>query len=269
VKILVTGAKGFVGARIMEALPGAVAAPSLREFTADSIQRLIDQVQPQAIIHTAAIADMDACERDPEASYRANVMLPMLLAKAGKNIPMAFFSTDQVYSGLPGDEPFREEKVKSTSTYGQHKIEMEKNVLDIAPHAVMLRASWMYDMPLYGTENRGNFLMMMLSAAAKGQSLCFSKYAMRGITWVRAVAENTKAALSLPGGCYNFGSGADGTMYDLALLMKEKMGLQLALLPGEDRENLWMDQEKLNKAGVYFPDNSKGLLDCLKTYGLI
>ena len=167
-KILVTGAKGFVGSRIMDALPGAVAAPSLREFTEDSIQHLIDEVQPQAIIHTAAIADMDACEKDPEVSYRANVILPMLLARAGKNIPMAFFSTDQVYSGLPGDEPFREEHVKSTSIYGTHKIEMEKQVLDIAPHAVMLRASWMYDMPMYGVPNRANFLTLMLRGAATG-----------------------------------------------------------------------------------------------------
>ena len=77
------------------------------------------------------------------------------------------------------------------------------------------------------------------------------------------------AALSLPGGCYNFGSGADCTMYDLAQLMKEKMGLQLSLIPGENKGNLWMNQEKLNNAGVYFPDHSEGLLDCLKTYGLI
>ena len=47
------------------------------------------------------------------------------------------------------------------------------------------------------------------------------------------------------------------------------MGLQLSLVPGENKGNLWMDQEKLNNAGVYFPDHSEGLLDCLKTYGLI
>ena len=267
--ILVTGARGFVGARIMEALPEAVAAPSLRDYTLDQIRRLVDEVQPDATIHTAAISDIGACERDPEASHRANVLLPLFLARAGGGILMAFFSTDQVYTGLPGDRPFREEQALGTNTYARHKLEMEGRILDAAPQAVMLRASWMYDMPLYGVKNRSNFLMLMLNAAARGGQMQFSAQAMRGITWVRQVAENTKKALSLPGGVYNFGSGADGSMYDLALLMKQKMQLQVDLRPGEGGENLWMDQEKLNAAGIQFSNNSDGLLACLACYSLI
>ena len=267
--ILVTGARGFVGARIMEAIPEAVAAPSLRDCTREDIFRLVEAIQPAAIIHTAAISDIGECEKDPDSSLRANVLLPLHLAQAGGGIPMAFFSTDQVYTGLPGDQPFREDTVKGANTYARHKLEMENRILDAAPQAVMLRASWMYDLPLYGVKNRGNFLMLMLQAAAKGRPIQFSAQAMRGITWVRQVAENVKSALSLPGGVYNFGSGADGSMYDLALLLKQKMQLQVDLRPGEGGENLWMDQEKLNGAGIQFSNNSDGLLACLGCYSLI
>ena len=38
----------------------------------------------------------------------------------------------------------------------------EKRVLDANPCAVLLRATWMYDMPMYGVPNRPNFIVSML-----------------------------------------------------------------------------------------------------------
>ena len=65
-KILLTGANGFVGARIRAAAP-VICAPSLRGAEKEDIDRLIDTVQPDAILHTAAISDIGACAKDPEA----------------------------------------------------------------------------------------------------------------------------------------------------------------------------------------------------------
>ena len=69
-KILLTGANGFVGARIRAAAP-VICAPSLRGAEKEDIDRLIDTVQPDAILHTAAISDIGACAKDPEGSYHA------------------------------------------------------------------------------------------------------------------------------------------------------------------------------------------------------
>ena len=79
-RILVTGPRGFVGARIMAALP-ATPSPSLRAMSDDDLRRLVDRAEPDVIIHTAAISDIGACDRDPEASYRANVEIPVVLAR--------------------------------------------------------------------------------------------------------------------------------------------------------------------------------------------
>ena len=49
-KILVTGPRGFVGARIVQALD-AVSAPSLRDATEDDVRRLVEEVEPDAIVH--------------------------------------------------------------------------------------------------------------------------------------------------------------------------------------------------------------------------
>ena len=39
--ILITGAAGFVGRRLMETVPGAVAAPSLRNASQEDVKRIM------------------------------------------------------------------------------------------------------------------------------------------------------------------------------------------------------------------------------------
>ena len=83
-RILVTGPRGFVGARIMDELArDAIPAPSLRSADEEGIKRIVDAAQPDLIIHTAAMSDIPTCEKDPEGSYYANVELPVWLARTG------------------------------------------------------------------------------------------------------------------------------------------------------------------------------------------
>ena len=68
-KILVTGPRGFVGARIMDELGrDAIPAPSLRSVDEEGVRHMVDAAQPDLIIHTAAMSDIPTCENDPEGS---------------------------------------------------------------------------------------------------------------------------------------------------------------------------------------------------------
>ena len=128
-RILVTGPRGFVGARVMDELGrDAIPAPSLRSTDEEGIKR----------------SDIPTCENDPEGSYYANVKVPLWLACTG--IKCIMFSTDQVYSGCAGDGPYAEEETEPSNLYSRHKLEMEQRTLDINPDTVHLRATWMYDM---------------------------------------------------------------------------------------------------------------------------
>jgi len=260
-KILVTGPRGFVGARIVQALD-AVPAPSLRDATWDDIRRLVDTVQPDAIIHTAAISDIGACEADPEASYRANVELPLMIARTG--VKSVLLSTDQVYSGCAGEGPYAEDEVGAANLYAEHKLEMEKRVLDANPDAVLLRATWMYDMPLYGVPNRFNFLVGML----RQRELAFSGTARRAVTYVREVAAHMEEAVALPGGVYNYGSECGLTMLEIARWLKEELKLEVALSDAGPQHNLWMDCGRLKRHGIAFNDTLGGLRQCIRDYGL-
>lgn len=260
-KILVTGPRGFVGARLVQALD-AVPAPSLRDAAEDDIRRLVEAVEPDAIVHTAAISDIGACAANPEASYHANVTLPVMIARTG--VKCVLLSTDQVYSGCAGEGPYAEDEAAPANLYAEHKLEMEKRVLDVAPNAVLLRATWMYDMPLYGVPNRFNFLVGML----RNKELAFSGTARRAVTYVREVAAHMERAISLPGGVYNYGSESDLTMLETARWLKDELKLEVALSDAGPQHNLWMDCGKLKGQGIRFRDTLGGLRQCILDYGL-
>ncbi len=258
--ILVTGATGFVGHKIMEKRGDTVASPSLRNVSEDEVKRIVEESCADTIINTAAMADISECVADPEASYIANVQLPVYLAKVSKGRKLVCFSSDQVYGGLDDDGPYIEEHVKPANVYAEHKLEMEQRVLDICPDAVILRAEWMYDYYLKKT----NYFMKMINA--KG-TVSFSSHNYRGLTYVKEVAEKMEKVLSLPGGVYNFGSETNKSMYEITREFIDAMGLDLNVEDAPPLHNLWMDCTKARKCGVEFSDVSEGLLRCAADNG--
>ncbi len=260
--ILVTGASGFVGGKIMQMCKDTVACPSLRGLSEDEIKRIVEESQADVIIHTAAISDIGTCQANPEASYLANVQIPVYLAKAAKNRKLICFSSDQVYSGLDEEGPYTEEFVKPDNLYAEHKLEMEERVLDIAPQAVMLRAEWMYDYYL----KKSNYFMNVLNAK---DSIAFSSRQYRGITYVKEVAENVGDLLGLPGGAYNFGSESTKSMYEITKEFLAAIGKDIKLEDAPPRHNLWMNCQKARSFGIDFKSVEDALIYCAKDYGLI
>ncbi len=260
--ILVTGASGFVGSKIMAHCRDVVACPSLKNATEEDVRRIVSESGADTVIHTAAIADIGVCQKNPDASYRANVQLPVWLAKAAKGIKLICFSSDQVYGGMTEEGPYTEENAKPNNIYAEHKLEMEQRVLDIAPDAVMLRAEWMYDFKA----NKPNYFLNVTNAVSP---LRFSSKQFRGITYVKEVAENTPAVIRLPGGVYNFGSETTRSMFDIT---KEFLALINKDIPLEDApavHNLWMDCSKAARHGVVFRCVEEGLRQCAVDSGLL
>lgn len=258
--ILVTGANGFVGKKIMDLCKDTVAAPSLRNVTEDDVRRILDESGVDTIIHTAAVSDIQDCEADPEGSYRANVQLPVFLAKAAEGRKLVCFSSDQVYTGSEKEGPYTEGDEKPANTYAKHKMEMEDRVLDICPDAVMLRAEWMYD---FGP-GKPNYYTIVRNTAAP---LSFSSGNYRGVTYVKEVAENMERVIALPGGIYNFGSETNRSMFDITKGFTKALGLDTVIEDVPPLHNLWMDCSKARKYGVVFSEVLDGLLKCAKDEG--
>src|SRR5512140_4016318 len=96
-KILITGSSGLLGMNLALAanrtnpvvgvdrskLPSApfpMIAADLLDW--ETVNRVLDEAQPEAVVHCAAIADVDACEANPDLAHRANAAMAGYVADA-------------------------------------------------------------------------------------------------------------------------------------------------------------------------------------------
>ena len=106
-RVLVTGAGGFVGARILDMWRGQFAlcafpSDALRTADENAVLRFILKEHPDVIVHTAALSNTQYCQQEPEDSFRANVLLPEWVAKGAEEVGAKLLScsSDQVYAGV-------------------------------------------------------------------------------------------------------------------------------------------------------------------------
>lgn len=150
-KILITGSNGLTGQKLVDALRndpdveliatsiGGDRSPdplgplyrSMDITSAVEVDRVFDEVRPDAVVHTAALTNVDACTLDPEACRVRNVTATEHLVRAAERVGCHFIhlSTDFVFDGADG--PYREEDTPAPlSVYGQSKLDSERVVME-------------------------------------------------------------------------------------------------------------------------------------------
>lgn len=131
---------------------------------AGAIEKLLDQEQPDLILHCAAIANVDACEANPALAAEVNGVLPGRIAESARrhDIQMVHISTDAVFDGVRGhysedDEP------NPLSVYARTKWEGENAVISANPQALIARVNF-YGWSTSGQRSLAEFFFNNLSA---------------------------------------------------------------------------------------------------------
>src|SRR6266851_6295642 len=148
VKTLVLGAGGLLGSEFIKLVPGAVGLTrsqlSVTDLTA--VNGALSHYQPEVVFNCAAYNAVDGAEADQEAAYQVNAQgaFNVALACAQHGARLVHFSTNFVFSGTL-DRPYREtDQVEPLSVYAKSKLEGEKLVSMVMPHALIIRTAALF-----------------------------------------------------------------------------------------------------------------------------
>lgn len=109
------------------------------------VKAVIEQYRPDAIIHTAAMTNVDTCHENQEACTALNVEATENLVSicASHQIQFIYISTDFVFDGLNG--PYLEDDLPNPlSFYGHSKLQAENLVKASTAPWVILRTILVY-----------------------------------------------------------------------------------------------------------------------------
>ena len=286
-RLLLTGASGFLGWNIAQVadseweVHGVVnknaSGLASREYQLDltdesATKALIDRIDPQVIIHTAATSNANFCEANPEAAYRINVDSTRFLARyaADKNIRFVFTSTDLVFDGTKGFYS-ENDPCNPVNTYGYQKVAAEEAIAKVNPDGVICRMPLLFG---YSATANQSFLSGFLAKLRNNEELFFFTDEYRTPLGGQSAANGLlHAALHFPGGRYHMGGKKRLSRYDFGLLMSKTFGLDIKMIkPASQKDfkfaaerppDVSLNSEKATKLG-FAPMETEEELDSLK-----
>lgn len=153
---------GVAGSRDLPHAPFPVLRADLSQPGA--LAAVWQRARPDAVVHAAALAQVDACERQPDLAERLNARLPgegaRLAARHG--VPFVHISTDAVFDGQRGDYT-EDDPPHPLSTYARTKRAGERAVLQAYPQAAVLRVNF-FGWSLSGTRSLAEWFLNNLQA---------------------------------------------------------------------------------------------------------
>jgi dTDP-4-dehydrorhamnose reductase len=282
-RILVTGASGLLGLNFCltladsQQITGVSYSNALKDVpfqnvqanltSTGSISRLISDHQPHLVVHCAAMANVDACEKQPDQAMRINAEVPGELAAIcrEKNIKLVYISTDAVFDGLRGDYS-EEDAANPLSVYASSKLAGEKNVLRNYPQALIARVNF-YGFSLRGSRSLAEFFLERLST---GQPVNGFVDVMFCPLYVVALIEILMQMVSKDlSGLYHVVSPESLSKYSFGVSIARKFGFDPGLiqpisvmessLTARRSPRLELNVEKLLGEKIGLPSQAKGM----------
>lgn len=114
--------------------------------SADAVSETLVPLEPDVIVHCAAMTAVDACEEDPERATAVNAAGTGNVAAAARSAGalLVAISTDYVFDGEKEGAYTEEDRPNPISVYGRTKYEGELAAQDAGPELLIVRTAWVY-----------------------------------------------------------------------------------------------------------------------------
>ena len=253
--ILVTGSNGLLGQKLIELLvqqPDVKTIATARginrlPFTdgyeyhsmditnAAQIEEVIEKTRPDAVIHGAAMTNVDVCEAEKEACWAQNVKAVeyMVAACQKHGVFLCHLSTDFIFDGAAG--PYDEAaEANPLSFYGWSKLAAEH----VVKHAANLRWAIARTVLVYGIAydmSRSNIILWVKKSLEDGKNIKVVTDQWRTPTLAEDLAMGCYLIANQEmNGVFNI-SGKDLlTPYEMAIKTADYFGLDQSLIAQAD-----------------------------------
>ena len=257
-KILLTGANGLLGRHLVKKLAekgyeviatakgeskinsignGKVKFLSLDITDGAAVNKLMNEVKPDVVLHTAAMTQVDECELNKIDCWNTNVTATRFLIDSAKETKsrIIFISTDFVFDGLHG--PYKEEdEPNPVNYYGSTKLAAEKAVIQSGLDWAIVRTV----LVVGNTEDgqRQNILTWVKEKLEKGETIKVVDDQVRTPTYVEDLADGIILILEKKSkGIFHIAGKDTLTPYQIARQTAEFLKLNSKLIEKSDASN--------------------------------
>lgn len=284
-KLLLIGANGFLGTTILaiykknkklqekySIIAGDISKENITAdvefYTIDitmqeRIQSKIAKINPDLIILTAAMTDVDQCERDKNLATKINFLGPKNVINACKSInsKLLFISTDFIFDGTKNGL-YKEEHIPNPqSHYGKTKFHAELAILYSEIEHLICRTSVLYGW----NPNKLNFVTWILDNLEKGNPLSIVTNQINSPTHVENLA---KVLLKLieenARGIYHTAGASSLSRYEMAVKCAEIFNYDINLITPID--SLKQHAQRPQNAGLDISKTRKLLPSEMKIF---
>lgn len=244
-KILITGASGFLGYHLLRAArqkgfsvfgqyhQGVVNFSHSGNFKIDlrsytETGNVIDEIEPDVVVHAAAIANANICQNDRALSYAVNVEASRNLAGicSDYQAQFVFISTDLVFDGRKGYYS-EEDKVSPLMVYGEHKALAERQVTEIYPASLVVRCPLMFGDPEASAKN---YLPDFIRSLKEGRPVNLFSDEYRSVCGAKSVAEGIIHVCEEESGLLHIAGRERVSRLEFGLVAAKAYGLDSSLI---------------------------------------
>ncbi|BBM82762.1 dTDP-4-dehydrorhamnose reductase [Candidatus Uabimicrobium amorphum] len=174
-KVIVTGSGGMVGTYLIPLLNEKydVHAFPHSDLDVTDVQKLtsaFEKIQPQIVVHLAAMTNVDLCEEQPQQAFFVNEQGTKNIAKCCRqhNCTLLYVSTGMVFDGNKTSAYEESDCVtRSVNIYGESKYKGEQAIQQLLQKFYIVRTTWLFG----GGQRDKKFVAKMLQLGKKNDSL--------------------------------------------------------------------------------------------------
>jgi len=267
--VLVTGSNGLLGQKITEKVlaekrvnliatnRGLNKFPTTEGYVyaemdttkPKQVEEVVLKYRPDAIIHTAAMTNVDTCHENNEACLELNVKATKNLASLCDKLGIHFIyvSTDFVFDGLKG--PYKEDdEPKPVSFYGESKLAGERLTQEMKGSWSIIRTILVYG--ILKDMSRSNIVLWAKGALEKGNPINVVNDQWRMPTLAEDLAEACLLAVEQKAqGIYHISGKDMMSVVELVRRVADFWNLDKSLIKEISSESLGQEAKRPKRTG--------------------